>query len=363
VHHAVPGIVSLVVGAFVALGATSGSPWQLVAAVLVGAGTSLVLGGFALILHLQDVYSPASRRHRDPDDSGAPCGASARGRTGATAVAGLRRVAATCRGAWAMPESEYLLRNDATETAARFGGLEECFDPVTIQHLSRVVRPGARCLEVGAGSGSIARWMGGVVGPSGRVLATDLDPRWFPVPHEGNVEVRRHDIVDEPVPEGPWDVIHERLVLVHLPARLHVLDRLIASLAPGGWLVVEDFDTAEVRTTDRGGPDHELIVRVAVAFNDLLRERGAVTSFAADARRHLADRGMVDVDSSGHVWFGAGGTGFASVLAANTVQVRAGLERLGITGDDLDRYLAVLADPTTVIGSSVLISTSGRRPD
>jgi hypothetical protein len=57
VHHAVPGIVLLVVGAFVAVGTSgSDSAWTIVAALLVGVGTSLVLDEFALILHLQDVY-------------------------------------------------------------------------------------------------------------------------------------------------------------------------------------------------------------------------------------------------------------------------------------------------------------------
>ncbi|MEO5898981.1 MAG: hypothetical protein ABIR68_02480 [Ilumatobacteraceae bacterium] len=56
VHHAVPGIIGLIIGAFMALGTESRSPWHGVAAVLVGAGTSLVLDEFALILRLEDVY-------------------------------------------------------------------------------------------------------------------------------------------------------------------------------------------------------------------------------------------------------------------------------------------------------------------
>ncbi len=57
IHHAVPGIILLVIGAFVAVGTTgTDSAWTIVAAVLVGVGTSLVLDEFALILHLQDVY-------------------------------------------------------------------------------------------------------------------------------------------------------------------------------------------------------------------------------------------------------------------------------------------------------------------
>jgi hypothetical protein len=56
VHHAVPGVILLVVGAFMAVGADGTSPWAEIGGVLVGIGTSLVLDEFALILHLDDVY-------------------------------------------------------------------------------------------------------------------------------------------------------------------------------------------------------------------------------------------------------------------------------------------------------------------
>ena len=56
IHHAVPGIILLVVGAVVSIGAPPAPPWREVAAVLIGIGASLVLDEFALILHLKDVY-------------------------------------------------------------------------------------------------------------------------------------------------------------------------------------------------------------------------------------------------------------------------------------------------------------------
>jgi hypothetical protein len=56
IHHAVPGIILLVIGAFMAVATNTSSGWTIVAALLVGVGTSLVLDEFALILHLQDVY-------------------------------------------------------------------------------------------------------------------------------------------------------------------------------------------------------------------------------------------------------------------------------------------------------------------
>src|SRR6202046_2464827 len=56
IHHSVPGIILLIIGAFTAVGGPDSLGWRSFAAVAVGTGTSLVLDEFALILHLQDVY-------------------------------------------------------------------------------------------------------------------------------------------------------------------------------------------------------------------------------------------------------------------------------------------------------------------
>jgi hypothetical protein len=56
IHHSVPGIILLIIGAFTAVGGPGALGWRSFAALAVGIGTSLVLDEFALILHLQDVY-------------------------------------------------------------------------------------------------------------------------------------------------------------------------------------------------------------------------------------------------------------------------------------------------------------------
>jgi SAM-dependent methyltransferase len=261
-----------------------------------------------------------------------------------------------------MSDSPYLMSNVHPETAARFDGLEQTLDSISTGLLERLgVHAGARCLEIGTGGGSIARWLADRVGPSGHVVAVDLDVRWFR--HDGSpqLEVREVDLVTGPIPEGPWDLIHERLVLQHIPARLDVLDELVARLAPGGWLVVEDFDTGEVRTTDRGGPHYELIARLATAFNRLLAERGGANDFAADGWRHLRQRGLVNTGASGHVVFDIGGEGFAQVTAANARQVHDGLLALGISAEDIEHFIEVLSDPDTIIGTPVLVPAWGQR--
>jgi SAM-dependent methyltransferase len=307
------------------------------------------------------VVTPKNRTGPDATAHPAACATSVAA-AAAAPQPGLQDVLGLLLGG-AVKESDYLLSNTEPETADRFDGLDEAFDPVSIGHLRRLgVGVGARCLEIGAGSGSIARWLAGHVGPAGHVVATDLDTRWFRHNGSPQLEVRQLDVVDDPIPDGPWDVVHERLVLQHVPERLDVLDRLVEALAPGGWILVEDFDTAEVRTIDREGPHHELIVSVARAFNGLLRSRGGVSEFAASGLRNLRARGLVDVGASGHVNIDCGGRGFAKVVAANTRQIRDGFVAAGLQPADLDRYLEVLAAPDTIIGSSVLISTWGRRP-
>ncbi len=208
-----------------------------------------------------------------------------------------------------MAESEYLLTNSEPETAERFGGLERTLDELTIGHLARVGVPlGGRCLEIGAGGGSIARWMASQVGETGRVLAVDLDTRWFQ--HDGSpqIEVQQLDVVEQDIPEGPWDLIHERLVLVHIPRRLEVLDRLVGALAPGGWIVLEDFDTGEVRSDrSRRAEPRVPVCGCSVSSTSCSARRGAANSFGANALRYLRDRGLVDTGASGHVTIGTGG--------------------------------------------------------
>ena len=95
-----------------------------------------------------------------------------------------------------------------------------------------------KCLDIGAGGGSIAQWPCTQVGPHGSVLATDIDTRFLGALAEPNLEVRRHAISADDLPEATLDLVHTRLVLMHLPAREHVLARLMAALKPGGWLLL-----------------------------------------------------------------------------------------------------------------------------
>ena len=77
----------------------------------------------------------------------------------------------------------------------RLRAVEEVFDPATRKHLlATTLGTGWRCLEVGAGAGSIARWMADTVGDSGRVLAVDLNTPFLSGTGPTNLDVREADI-------------------------------------------------------------------------------------------------------------------------------------------------------------------------
>lgn len=105
--------------------------------------------------------------------------------------------------------------------------------------------PGWRVLEVGAGAGSVTRLFADAVGPSGSVLAVDIDPRLLADIDEPHVEIRQADVRVDDLPEASFDLVHARMVIEHLAdAKRLVLERLVRSLRPGGWLFIEDLDWA-----------------------------------------------------------------------------------------------------------------------
>src|SRR4051794_23215559 len=104
--------------------------------------------------------------------------------------------------------TEYLFDNAAPQVARRFDALAALYDPITARHLeARGVADGWHCLEVGGGSGSVAAELARRVGPTGRVVVTDIDPRHLEALRGlglANVEVRRHDVTVDPLEVGAF---------------------------------------------------------------------------------------------------------------------------------------------------------------
>lgn len=196
--------------------------------------------------------------------------------------------------------STYLFTHKWAGEEERLGGLSRFYDPGTRRHLDSIgVGAGWNCLEVGAGAGSIACWLASRVGPTGRVLATDLDTGLLDRLSVSNLEVRRHDIVTDDLPAGAFDLIHARLVLEHLAGRDRALDRMVAALAPGGWLVVEDLDWVSVTpVAGRGADAFRRFVRVVPR---VMRLAGYDPAYGRRLPVEMARLGLVEVRAEGVV--------------------------------------------------------------
>jgi SAM-dependent methyltransferase len=259
--------------------------------------------------------------------------------------------------------SGYVFDNTAEEARVRFAALPTIFDPGTIRHLSALgVGPGWRCLEVGAGGGSIATWLAERVGPSGSVLATDVEPRFLEALNRPNLEVRRHDITVDPLPEATFDLVHTRLVLLHLPERERALDRMVAALRPGGWLLAEEFDAMALPPDPELNPD-EQPVEALWTMRRLMTERGVDLRFGRRLPGWLKARGLVEIEAEGRTFLWRGGSPGGQLDRSNVEQLRGALLEGGfIDEQELERDLARLDDPEVVWPSPILWAVVARRP-
>lgn len=260
--------------------------------------------------------------------------------------------------------STYLLDNRATEAGARFAALEALFDPGTIRHLSGCgVAPGWTCLEVGAGGGSIAKWLVDRVGLSGHVLATDIEPRFLEsLRGDPNIEVRHHNIVNDPLPEAAFDLVHTRLVLVHLPERDMVLERLIAALKPSGWIVTEEFDafSAPPRPLVEGADG---VLKVHTAMTQLLAEHGANGNWARLLFGRLRTLGLTAVEVEGRIFIARAGSPGLALMRANYEQLRPEVIDAGfLTRGEVDAGLEQLNNVDFAMTLPIMWAAWGRRP-
>jgi SAM-dependent methyltransferase len=200
------------------------------------------------------------------------------------------------------------------------------------------------------------------VRPGGHVVATDIDPSWLQLAQPA-FEVRRHDIrVDDP-PMRDCDLVHARLVLVHLPQRGAALRTMVSALRPGGWLLVEDADPAlqPLACPDEYGAEQQLANAVRKGFRALLAERGAHLAYGRTLPRLLRDAGLVDVEAEG--FFPLASPDGAQLETATIEQLRDRLLRGGhVTPAELDEHLANVTSGRVDVTTAPLISAWGRHP-
>ncbi len=260
----------------------------------------------------------------------------------------------------------YAFGNQRPVQPERLRLLAELLDEGTFTALAALgAGSGWRCLEVGAGGGSVAAWLAGRVAPEGFVLATDLDITVLRGLDHPCLEVRVHDIVGDPLPEAGFDLVHARLLLAWLADPQAGLARMAAALRPGGWLHIEEMDFLTLAPEPRLGPAAcELFTRVIHAHHAVLAERHAFDPFRG--RRlagDLAEAGLMDTGCQGRLAIWQGGQPGGRVWQLTLTQLRDELADSGlVTAAEVDQVVEMCGDPRFRFMSQATIAAWGRRP-
>jgi SAM-dependent methyltransferase len=263
---------------------------------------------------------------------------------------------------------EYVFADDADRGATHHGALvavlAQMLDPFSTWRLSRHVTAASRCLEVAAGAGSVAGWL---AERSGEVTATDTDPTHVAALAAAypNLTVRRHNLVTDPLEEGRWDVIHVRLLLAHLPNRHELVGKLAAALAPGGVLVIDEFQPSwDWCVLD--APDRLQARRLFAAYHEallaVLAAAGNDTTFGRNAHLTMREHGLVDIDVELWAKSWSGGQAGCQLPYLAAAQLEPKLVAAGLPAVELAAFRRLLQDPRLLIHSNLAVSTVGRRP-
>jgi SAM-dependent methyltransferase len=246
----------------------------------------------------------------------------------------------------------------------RLRALEEVFDPATRKCLLATgLGQGWRCLEVGAGAGSIARWMGDQVGESGQVLAVDVSTRFLSAPVHARVEVREADIRTAALGPESFDLAHARFVLIHVPDWAEALAVMIRCLKPGGWLVLEEPDFSCSRPLAGASELRRAFGNVHKAIEVMFRQRGMDYAFGARLPALLQERAFEAIAVENDAAIVPGGSAQALMMGMSTRQLQDKYVATGLaTQEDIDLYGTFTADPTCWATYHATISAVGRKP-
>lgn len=247
--------------------------------------------------------------------------------------------------------------------------LSRALQPSTERLLAMAdVGAGMASWDVGCGGGDVSCVLARLVGPSGRVVATDIDRTVLDLAQQeaaaqrlDNVTFRQADVREGPSVES-FDVVYARFLLTHLPDPAAILGTMRRVLRPGGRVVVEDIDFAGHFCY----PPSAAFDRFLVLYTQAVLRRGGDPFIGPRLPSLLQDAGFARVRM--HVVQPAGCDRDVKMLNVVTLEnIAPSVLADGVaTAEDLDRLIAELRgmaeDGRTVMSIVRVIQAWGYQP-
>ncbi|HEY2689887.1 MAG TPA: methyltransferase domain-containing protein [Streptosporangiaceae bacterium] len=197
------------------------------------------------------------------------------------------------------------------------------------------------------------------VGPTGQVLATDIDVSALEEAPEPGFEILRHDVAAEPAPRSGLDLVHARLVLMHVADRDAALTAMAGALRPGGWLLAEEADLSlqPLACPDEAGPAERLANKLRRVATE---SRGDNLAFGRTLPRLLRGAGLSEVGAD--AYFPVAGAASARLQQTMTERQRERLLAAGlVAAAEIDQHLADIAADRLHLTTFTVVSAWGRK--
>jgi SAM-dependent methyltransferase len=254
--------------------------------------------------------------------------------------------------------SEYVLGHQKEGERERLDLMSRLLDPMHRRHIEQLgIGPGARTLEVGCGNGSISAWLAERVAPGGRALAVDLD---LSLVHEdmASLELREADIVAGPIEPRDFDLVTARAVLHHVANSEAAVANLVASVRPGGAILLIEPDFLPVSVAEP--PDVRAFWEGWLAWS---RREGIDYLIGRRLPATLAALALEGIEATAETALYNGGSLWAEYWARTVIELRGRLVASRELDDrSIDAFLGHCADPAWWTQTIAFTAVHARAP-
>ena len=253
---------------------------------------------------------------------------------------------------------EYVLGHHQEGERERLDLMSRLLDPMHRRYIEQLgIGPGARTLEVGCGNGSISAWLAKRVVPGGRAVAVDIDLSLVDVDLP-DLELRQADIVAGPVEPRDFDLVTARAVLHHVARKEAAVANLVASVRPGGAILLIEPDFLPVTIAEPR--DVRAFWKGWLAWS---RREGIDYFIGRRLPATLATLGMESIEATAETALYNGGSPWAVYWTETIIELRGRLVASGELDDrSIDAFLGHCADPAWWTQTIAFTAVHARAP-
>jgi SAM-dependent methyltransferase len=231
----------------------------------------------------------------------------------------------------------------------RLQAIERIFDRLSRQQIqSTGITSGWHCLEVGAGAGSMARWMAELVKPSGKVVAVDLDTRFISHLKSSHLEIVQGDIRDLSLEPQSFDLVRARYVLIHIQDFQAAISKMLNCLKPGGWIAIEEPDFSAAKAISGDEVLCQSVERVNRAIARMFANKGMDCALGIKLPAIFEGLGLQLKSVLNDVPLSRGGSELAKLMKMSALQLADKYIATGETSEeDIHNYCLFADNPDT----------------